>query len=98
MNGPINNSLSGATLADQQTLDGALVELDGTPNKQNLGANAILAVSLAFARASAVAAGVPLYRHLAALVGAAPRLPQMTINLFSGGKACRRPGMYSGRF
>jgi len=84
--GPIRQAIVGRQFADQQALDAALVALDGTPNKQRLGANAILAVSLAFARASSVEAGVPLYRHLAAMVGASPRLPQMTINLFSGGK------------
>ena len=61
--------------------------MDGTPNKARLGANAILAVSLAFARAHAVERGIPLYRHFAELLGRPiTRLPRMTINLFSGGK------------
>ncbi|MCZ7644461.1 MAG: phosphopyruvate hydratase [Planctomycetota bacterium] len=64
-----------------------MLDLDGTPNKAKLGANAILAVSLAFARACAGQAGAPLYRHFAALVGETPRsLPRLTVNLFSGGK------------
>jgi enolase len=85
--GTIANTLRGRDFADQAALDNALIDLDGTPNKSRLGANAILAVSLAFARASAAARGVPLYRHFADVGGAtAPKLPQMTINLFSGGK------------
>jgi enolase len=86
VNGPIRAALAGRAFANQQALDEALIALDGTPNKQRLGANAVLAVSLAFARASAAGAGTPLYAHFATMVGAAPRLPQMTINLFSGGK------------
>lgn len=82
----LRQALVGAELADQQALDAALGRLDGTPNKHRLGANALLAVSLAFARASARQAGLPLYRHLAAMAGTQPRLPQLTINLFSGGK------------
>ena len=72
----------------RRTLDRALIELDGTPNKSRLGANAILAVSLAFARAGAAERGVPLYQHFADMLGAsrAPTLPRLTINLFSGGK------------
>jgi len=81
-------ALAGRDFADQRALDAALLELDGTPTKSRLGANALLAVSLAFARASAVEAGTPLYRHLAGLLDPAPppRLPRPTINLFSGGK------------
>lgn len=82
----LRHALVGTNFADQHALDAALVKLDGTPNKHRLGANALLAVSLAFARASARLAGVPLYRHLAAMAGSQPRLPQLTINLFSGGK------------
>jgi enolase len=64
-----------------------MIELDGTDNKSSLGANAILAVSLAFARAVASEGDVPFYRHLADLLGRTPdALPRPTINLFSGGK------------
>ncbi len=78
----------------QTELDHALISLDNTPNKARLGANAILAVSLAFARAAAKQRGVPLYQHFAHLINtdvgaqhAAPlRLPRLTVNLFSGGK------------
>lgn len=83
----INDALRGRALEDQAALDRALIELDGSPNKSRLGANALLAVSLAFARATALARGVPLYRHFADMAGWPLRsLPRLTINLFSGGK------------
>ncbi|RME95043.1 MAG: phosphopyruvate hydratase [Verrucomicrobia bacterium] len=85
--GPIRQALVGRAFRDQVELDRALLELDGSPDKSRLGANAILAVSLAFARVVARAAGRPLYAHFAAMAGIEPRrLPQLTINLFSGGK------------
>ena len=68
--------------ADQAGLDAALIELDGTPNKRKLGANATLAVSLAAAHAAAAAAGKPLFRHLGGAEGLIP-LPQ--IHIFGGG-------------
>jgi enolase len=86
VNHDINKALSGREFSDQRDLDGALLRLDGTPNKSRLGANALLAVSIAFARATAVARNVPLYRHFADLAGVEPRLPRLTVNLFSGGK------------
>ena len=87
VNGEIGELLAGRRLAGQEELDRLLVELDGTPNKSRLGANAVLAVSVAFARAVAAERGMPLYRHLAALAGREPdSLPRMTVNLFSGGK------------
>jgi len=88
VNGAIRAALSGARIDDHAALDRLLIELDGTPTKARLGANAILATSLAVARAGAIEAGVPLYRHLAALAGdePAPLLPRPTVNLFSGGK------------
>ncbi len=85
--GTIADAVCGNAFADQAALDQALIELDGTSNKSRLGANAILGVSLAFARAAAVAGGVPLYQHFAEMIGRSPScLPRMTINLFSGGK------------
>jgi enolase len=71
---------------DQQELDRTIIRLDPTPNKSQLGANAILATSIAFARACAAAAKIPLYEHFAKLVEEKPRLPRLTVNLFSGGK------------
>jgi enolase len=85
--GTINEALTGRSFDGQEDLDRAIVELDGTDNKSRLGANAILAVSLAFARAVASEGEVPLYRHLADLLGRTPdALPRPTINLYSGGK------------
>jgi enolase len=85
--GPILSALKGRELGDQRDLDRALLALDGTPNKSVLGANAILAVSIAFARACAAAKGQPLYVHFATLLPAPLKtLPRLTINLFSGGK------------
>src|SRR5690606_25557375 len=87
VNGPIAAALCGQTFAHQRELDGRLLELDGPANKSNLGANAILAVSIAFARAHAAARGVELYQHFADMIDEPLRtLPRMTINLFSGGK------------
>jgi enolase len=72
---------------NQQSLDDAMNQLDGTVNKSRLGANAILSVSLAFARACAVEKGIPLYQHFANLADIkSQHLPRLTINLFSGGK------------
>jgi enolase len=89
--GEIHGALAGRNFADQAELDRALIDLDGTANKSRLGANAILAVSVAFARACAQERGVPLYQHFAAMLGDAPdTLPRLTINLFSGGKHAGR--------
>ncbi len=89
----VNTTIAGALqtkkFADQADLDHALITLDGTSNKSNLGANAVLGVSLAFARAMAVQQELPLYRHFATMLNLEPglnRLPRPTINLFSGGK------------
>jgi enolase len=87
VNGEIAAALRDRDFANQQSLDRALIDLDGTPNKSRLGANAILAVSIAFARASAAARDVPLYQHFADTIGQPLRtLPRLTVNLFSGGK------------
>jgi enolase len=87
ISGPIHEQLAGCAFSSQTELDRALISLDGTPNKSGLGANAILAVSLAFARAHAGQLGISLYRHLGTLAGITPRkLPRITVNLFSGGK------------
>lgn len=86
VNGAISSAISGREFADQAQLDRTLLKLDGTENKSRLGANAILAVSIAFARANARLKAVPLYRHFADLLGQPPRLPRLKVNLFSGGK------------
>jgi enolase len=75
--------LVGMDASDQEALDRLMIELDGTPNKKSLGANAILGVSLAAARAAAVAHGLPLYRYLG---GAGARtLPVPLMNILNGG-------------
>jgi len=85
--GVLQEALAGREFAAQRALDEAMIALDGTPNKSRLGANAILAVSLAFARAAAAERGVPLYVHFADLCGRPlAALPLPMINLFSGGK------------
>lgn len=85
--GTINEALVEKSFGSQEELDQALIELDGTPRKCRLGANALLAVSVAFARTVAVECGASLYRRLADELGWTPKtLPRPTINLFSGGK------------
>jgi enolase len=80
-------ALRSVELPGQAALDEALLALDGTPTKSRLGGNAILAVSLAFARAAAAERGMPLYAWFAGEAGrTAPRLPRPMVNLFSGGK------------
>ena len=80
-------ALKGLDALDQEALDRAMIDLDGTPNKSRLGANAILAVSLASARAAAGAQQVPLFRHLAHLYGGDSnmRLPVPMMNIINGG-------------
>jgi enolase len=85
--GELLSELAGRVFTDQNELDQRMVALDGTPAKSRLGANAILAVSVAFARASALQQGLPLYRYFADMLGVrVNNLPRLTINLFSGGK------------
>ena len=72
---------------DQVEVDEALIALDGTPHRSRLGANAMLAVSLATARAAATSAGLPLWRHLAG--GQSPLLPLPMVNIISGGLHAR---------
>ncbi|MCL4876655.1 MAG: phosphopyruvate hydratase [Anaerolineae bacterium] len=87
INETIQDELKGQRFESQAALDRALLALDGTPNKSRLGANAILAVSMAFARASAAEQHIPLYQYFANILNQTPnRLPRPMINLFSGGK------------
>ena len=81
--GEIARRLHGFDVEDQQAIDRALIELDGTPNKSRLGANAILGVSLAVAHAAANGRGVPLYRHLG--TDQASLLPLPMANILNGG-------------
>ncbi len=85
VNGEIARTLTGATFT-QRSLDEAMLRLDGTPTKNRLGANAMLGVSMAAARAEAVSARVPLYRHIATLFGNdALTLPVPMMNILNGG-------------
>jgi len=87
VNGEIADALTGADPTDQAGVDRALIDLDGTPNKSRLGANAILGASLGTARAAAAAAGEPLYRYLGPVYGTEnPRvLPVPMMNVLNGG-------------
>jgi len=87
VNGEIAAALTGARAAEQGALDETMIELDGTPNKGRLGANAILGVSLAAAKAAALDSGQPLYRYLAELYGGgeASLLPVPMMNVLNGG-------------
>ncbi|MGN6369034.1 MAG: phosphopyruvate hydratase [Phycisphaerae bacterium] len=83
----IRLALTGEDAEEQEEIDRLLIELDGTPNKRRLGANAILGVSMAVACASAQAAGRPLYQYLAGLDNtSAARLPVPMMNILNGGK------------
>jgi len=85
--GPIAGAVVDREFLNQEDLDLTLKALDGTPDKSRLGANAILATSLAFARATATHQGVELYNYFAALLpDGVPTLPRLSVNLFSGGK------------
>jgi enolase len=83
VNGEIASAVAGLDANDQRALDERLIELDGTPNKGRLGANAVLGVSLASAKAAAAEAGVPLYRHLGG--EEARTLPVPLMNVINGG-------------
>jgi enolase len=83
VNGEIAEALADLDAADQRALDARMIELDGTPNKGRLGANAILAVSMAAARAAANEFGLPLYRYLGG--AGANILPTPMMNILNGG-------------
>jgi enolase len=87
VNGPIRNLLLGADAAAQRDLDKAMIDADGTDNKAEFGANAILAVSLAAAKAAAQAKGMPLYQHIAEVNGTADySMPVPMMNILNGGE------------
>jgi enolase len=87
--GPILDALAGLDPTDQVRIDDIMIELDGTPNKGRLGANAILGVSLAVAKAAAVDLGVPLYRYVGGVY--ARTLPVPMMNIVNGGKHADNP-------
>ena len=87
VNGPIAACLIGQDATDQRTIDRLMIEADGTENKAKFGANAILAVSLANAKAAAQARKIPLYRHIAELAGNdSLTLPVPMMNILNGGE------------
>ncbi len=83
INGPIHKVLSGMSIDSLREIDDAMIALDGTENKKKLGANAMLAVSLATARAAADSFGLPLYRYLGGVQGRMLPVPMM--NILNGG-------------
>ncbi|UDG79872.1 phosphopyruvate hydratase [Candidatus Steffania adelgidicola] len=88
VNGPIARGLMDKDAKDQVTLDQIMIDLDGTKNKSKFGANAILAVSLAAAKAGAAAKGIPLYSHIAELNSTPGKfsMPLPMMNIINGGK------------
>ena len=87
VNGPIKDLLLGSDAADQRALDAAMIDADGTDNKANFGANAILAVSLAAAKAAAQNRKVPLYQHIADINGSSEfTMPVPMMNIINGGE------------
>ena len=88
INGKIRDALMGKDAADQRGLDNTMLALDGTENKANLGANAILAVSLAAAKAAAASLGKPLYEHIADINGTSGKysMPVPMMNILNGGE------------
>ena len=88
INGTVRDLLVGKDVTAQRELDGLMIAADGTDNKANLGANAILAVSLAAAKAAAQAKGMPLYAHIAEVNGTAGQftMPVPMMNILNGGE------------
>src|SRR6185437_6734179 len=85
----ILETIAGMEATDQIDIDNAMIDLDGTPNKGRLGANAILAVSLAVAKAAAIELGLPLYRYVGGVF--ARTLPVPMMNILNGGKHADNP-------
>ena len=89
VNGEINEELVGIDATEQRLIDGLMIELDGTDNKKRLGANAILGVSMAVAKAAAESCGMPLYRYVG---GTNARiLPTPMMNIINGGEHANNP-------
>jgi len=88
VNGALATALQGFDPADQRAIDDCMIALDGTPNKSNFGANAILGVSLAASKAGAAARGIPLYEHYAEMAGNPEpwTLPVPCFNVINGGE------------
>lgn len=89
VNGPIAEAVMGFDATEQREIDSVMLDLDGTPNKSKLGANAILGVSLAVARAAAESVGLPLYRYLGGPNASVMPVPMM--NILNGGAHADNP-------
>ena len=89
VNGELFDALSGQDAEDQRRIDSLMIELDGTPNKSRLGANAILGVSLATAKAAAISANLPLYKYVGGV--SAEVLPVPMMNIINGGVHADNP-------
>jgi enolase len=89
VNGEIFDAISGMEAEDQTRIDRIMIKLDGTPNKSRLGANAILGVSLATAKAAAISAGQPLYRYVGGPMASVLPVPMM--NIINGGMHADNP-------
>ena len=89
VNGELTDTLSGIEGSDQSRIDRMMCQLDGTPNKSRLGANAILGISLAVAKAAAAEAGLPLYRYVGGAAASLLPVPQM--NIVNGGAHADNP-------
>ncbi|MEM6904771.1 MAG: phosphopyruvate hydratase [Pseudomonadota bacterium] len=89
VNGEIFEALSGLDATEQEGIDTVMIELDGTPNKGRLGANAILGTSLAVAKAAAESVGLPLYRYVGGV--SAKTLPVPMMNIINGGEHADNP-------
>ena len=85
VNNQIKEALTGKNAENQEEIDQIMLELDGTENKSNLGANAILAVSLAVAKAVANAKGIELWQYIAEKTNSTPNLPLPMMNVMNGG-------------
>ncbi|WP_298431602.1 phosphopyruvate hydratase [uncultured Jannaschia sp.] len=89
VNGEIMDAITGFDATEQEAIDAIMIELDGTPNKSRLGANAILGVSMAVAKAAAEASGMPLYRYVGGT--SARMLPVPMMNIVNGGEHADNP-------
>mgnify|MGYP001016224155 FL=1 len=91
VNGELNAALSGRSWASLAEVDKAMCDLDGTPNKARLGANALIGTSMALARALSVSAGKPLHESLPGVTGQAQRMPVPCFNVLNGGAHAANP-------
>lgn len=94
VNSILSEALVGASVFEQNLIDQTMIDLDGTPNKSKLGANAVLGVSLAVAKAAAAELGIPLYRYVGGV--SANTLPVPMMNIINGGSHSDAPIAFTG--